>query len=104
MRYQKPTALSVLLQNPQLQKLQQEASQQSSHLLILRSVLNESLRSSTRISSYSHGVLTLVCNQATVAAQLRYLQHIITQQLKTHYEFKDLAKIRIIIGKLDSSQ
>lgn len=103
MRYQKPTALTTLLQNPRLQKLQQIAGQQSVHLQILRSVLDDTLRSCTRISSYSQGTLTLVTNQATAAAQLRYLQHILMQQLKNHDEFSDLTKIRIVIGKLGSA-
>ncbi|MEO6699819.1 MAG: DUF721 domain-containing protein [Paraperlucidibaca sp.] len=94
MRTNQLLSLTDVLQRPAIARWQRRFAISTTHESIWRSVLDDSLRSSCRLYSYQQGVLTVAVYHTTAATQLRYLNRILIQQLKTHDEFSALTAIR----------
>lgn len=96
MRTNQLLSLTDILQRPVIARWQHRFAISTTHDCIWRNVLDESLRSSCRLYSYQQGVLTVAVYHTTAANQLRYLNRILIQQLKTHEAFSALSTIRTI--------
>lgn len=97
MRTNQLLSLTDVLQRPAIARWQRRFAISATHESIWRSVLDDSLRSSCRLFSYQNGVLTVAVYHTTAANQLRYLNRILIQQLKSHETFSALMSIRTTI-------
>lgn len=97
-RHNQPTALKQLLQLGSFQPLLRGNTLQATHELIWQQIVDESIRSSCRLTSLRESTLTVCVDHATTASQLRYLQKILLQQLKQHSEFKSVQRLRILVS------
>lgn len=100
MRKSQPLSLTALLASPRLASLNRGNQLRSAHEAAWLRVIDPSLRSSCRLASWRGGVLTVTAADTTTATQLRYLQRILIQQLKSHPEFRDLQRLFIQVGAL----
>lgn len=103
MRTNKLLSLSDVLQQPAIARWQRRFAISAAHESIWRSVLDENLRSLCRLYSYHQGVLTVAVFHATAASQLRYLNHILIQQLKMHDAFSALTALRTTLKPVPQS-
>lgn len=97
-RHDQPTALKKLLQLGSFSPLLRGNALKATHELIWQQIVDESIRSSCRLTSLREGTLTVCADHATTASQLRYLQKILLQQLKQHSEFNSVQRLRILIS------
>ncbi|MES2719804.1 MAG: DciA family protein [Pseudomonadota bacterium] len=96
-RNAQPTALRDLLKLGSFTPLLQGNALRAIHEAIWQQIVDESIRSSCRLTSLREGTLTVCADHATTASQLRYLQKILLQQLKQHAEFHSVQRLRILI-------
>ena len=96
-RKAQPTALKDLLKLGSFSPLLRGNSLRAIHELIWQQIVDESIRSSCRLTSLREGTLTVCADHATTASQLRYLQKILLQQLKQHAEFHSVQRLRVLI-------
>jgi hypothetical protein len=97
-RKAQPTALKDLLMLGSFSPLLRGNSLRTIHEIIWQQIVDESIRSSCRLTSLREGTLTVCADHATTASQLRYLQKILLQQLKQHTEFNSVQRMRILIS------
>jgi hypothetical protein len=97
-RKAQPTALKDLLMLGSFSPLLRGNSLRTIHEIIWQQIVDESIRSSCRLTSLREGTLTVCADHATTASQLRYLQKILLQQLKQHTEFNSVQRLRILIS------
>lgn len=96
-RNAQPTALKDLLSHGSFRPLMQGNVLRATHETIWQQIVDASIRSSCRLTSFRDGTLTVCADHATTASQLRYLQKILLQQLKQHAEFRAVQRLRILV-------
>lgn len=96
-RNAQPTALKDLLKLGSFTPLLRGNALRATHEAIWQQIVDESIRSSCRLTSLREGTLTVCADHATTASQLRYLQKILLQQLKQHAEFHSVQRLRVLI-------
>ena len=96
-RNAQPTALRDLLKLGSFTPLLRGNALRAMHEAIWQQIVDESIRSSCRLTSLREGTLTVCADHATTASQLRYLQKILLQQLKQHAEFYSVQRLRVLI-------
>ena len=98
MRLEKTSTLREVLAQGGLSPLQHRSGLITRLDTLLGFYLDQRLRQLVKVTSYQQGILTLTCNNSTVAGQLRYLSRIYMQQLRQHSEFCELKRIQAVIG------
>lgn len=96
-RNAQPVPLGDLLKLGSFAPLLRGNALRAIHEAIWHQIVDQSIRSSCRLTSLREGVLTICADQATTASQLRYLQKILLQQLRQHAEFHAVQRLRILI-------
>jgi len=96
-RNAQPTPLRDLLKLGSFAPLLRGNALRAIHEAIWQQIVDESIRSSCRLTSLRDGTLTVCADHATTASQLRYLQKILLQQLKQHAEFHAVQRLRVLI-------
>jgi hypothetical protein len=102
MRLEKTSTLTEVLAQGPLSNLRQRSDLTAQLDKLLGFYLDQRLRQLVHAAAYQNGVLTLTCDNSTVAGQLRYLSRIYIQQLRQHGEFCDLKRITAVITNATS--
>lgn len=95
MRKEQPTTIADILKASGLHRHRAQNGLQTVHHQAWQQITDKTLQLTCHLSIYRDGILYVTASNTTAATQLRYLNHILLQQLRSHPAFAELQKLQV---------